>query len=241
MSGGTGRAAAQELALCFPCQVSLVIDVFSDVVCPWCYIGLTRLEQVIGKCVARRVLPTPPELRLHPFELAPGTEPGTDLKAELARKYGADPTSMFARVEQAGAEVGLKLHFGERPLTYPTLRAHTLLRHAAPRGIALALKYALFRSYFEQSGDIHDVHALDALAQQHGFVAGEGERLVLDASELAITRAELAEAQRLRISGVPFFIFDSRFAVSGAQPAAVFEEALRRMAKPEKASEPSRV
>jgi predicted DsbA family dithiol-disulfide isomerase len=204
---------------------TLEIDVFSDIVCPWCFVGSERLERVL------RTAPdaAPVAVTYHPFFLMPDTPPaGLDVQDYLRRKYGAEPRLLFARVEAAARDTGIALDLTKQPRSYPTLRAHTLLRHALDRGTQRDLTRALFRSYFLDARDISDVEVLSEVAGPHGFTAAQVRELLENPDELALTEAETKEAQRLGIRGVPFFVFNGRFAVSGAQPEAVFEDAMKR-------------
>lgn len=195
------------------------VDLYSDVVCPWCFIGSDRLEQVLAG--------TDVPVRYRPFLLDPATPPeGKDIPAMLRQKYGVDPRAAFARVEAAARESGLALDLSRQSRSYPTVRAHTLLRHAAERGTQRKLARALFEANFVDAKDISDPAVLIPIAAAHGFAADEAERLVADQVELAETLAEAVAASRSGIRGVPFFVFDGRLAVSGAQPIEVLRGAL---------------
>jgi predicted DsbA family dithiol-disulfide isomerase len=204
----------------------VTIDVYADVVCPWCYIGTERLEQVLAAHAG-----APPVVRYRPFLLQPDTpDDGVDIPAMLRRKYGADPQQMFARVEAAARDSGQTLDLARQPRMYPTERAHTLLRHAEARGTQRALARALYRANFDEGRNIADPDVLAALAADHGFTADEARALVTSPAELAATGAAVEDARRLGIRGVPFFVFNGRVAVSGAQPVAVLRDALTRSA-----------
>jgi predicted DsbA family dithiol-disulfide isomerase len=199
------------------------IEVFSDVVCPWCYVGSVRLDRVLAEEAE------PHRLTYRTFFLDPTTpESGTDIADMLRRKYGADPRQMWARVESAARESGLDLDLSRQRLQYPTLRAHTLTRHALARGTQRALVKALFEANFVDALDVNDVNVLARLGERHGFATDEVISLLRDDRELAATRAEADAALANGIRGVPFFVFDGRLAVSGAQREAVLNEALRR-------------
>ncbi len=201
------------------------IDIFSDIVCPWCLIGterLTRALDALGLGATARVT-------YHAFMLRPDTpEGGVNLQEELRAKYGADPRALFDRVESAARESGIALELSRQPRTYSTQRAHTLLRHAGPKGTQRALARALFEANFHEGLNISDGEVLRRLATAHGFSSEEVSRLLQDPDELALTRRESDDAHRQGIQGVPFFLFNDRFALSGAQPESVFREALQR-------------
>jgi predicted DsbA family dithiol-disulfide isomerase len=209
----------------------LSIDVYSDVVCPWCYIGSAHLDAALATLAAEDDVAAAVTYR--PFLLDPTTPPeGVELVARLRAKYGVDPRPMFARVEQAGRAAGLSLDFTRVGRTWPTVGAHTLLRHAAARGTQRALARALFSAYFDEGRNIGDADLLAELAARHGFTADEARALAADERERELTRCEAAAASARGIRGVPFFVFDQRLALSGAQPAEVLvaaaREALRR-------------
>ncbi|MDC0719466.1 DsbA family oxidoreductase [Nannocystis bainbridge] len=201
------------------------IDIVSDIACPWCFIGIERLERALAETGAEATV------TLHPFLLDPdGPDSGTDLRERLRQKFGGDPTPAFANVERAARESGIALDFAKVHMGYPTLRAHTLLRHSVAKGSQRALSRALFAAYFLEGKNIADPAVLAELAAPHGFAAEEVAALVGDARELAETRQEAEHAARNGVRGVPLFIFDGRTALSGAQPEAVFRETIRKAA-----------
>ena len=241
-----GRPAGSNAVLCAPAQPPLApagqashgggvsespaaagpaleIDLFSDVVCPWCFIGATRLERVL----AERGLGATTAIRYRTFILdADVPDAGKDLRSDLARKYGRDPAPMFARVEAEARSSGIPLDLSRQPMFYPTVRAHTLLRAAGPKGSQRTLALALFRANFLDGTAISDPDVLAAIASEHGFTRDEARAVVIDAAGLALTRQEGALAPRLGINGVPFFVFDNKYAVAGVQPEAVLHRAL---------------
>lgn len=200
------------------------IDLFSDIVCPWCFIGSERLSDVL----ARRGIEA--EIVHRPFLLAPSTPPGgTDLRDDLRRKYGVDAQVLFARAEAAAREAGIPLDFARVQRGYPTVGAHTLARHAAGPA-QRELVRSLYRAYFLDGRDVADPDVLAEIGGRHGVDEATTRRVVADPAELDRTRAEADEAGRLGITGVPFFVFDGRLAMSGAQPERVFDQVLDRLA-----------
>lgn len=203
---------------------ALAVDIFSDVVCPWCLIGVTRLDEALGSFpgLEARVV-------YHPFLLDPTTPPeGQDLRERLRAKYRADPERMFERVEQEARASGIPLDFSRVTRSVNTLRAQTLLRHAEGKGTQRALAKALFAAYFLEGKDVGDPDVLAAVASPHGFGVDEALGLVADDAELARTREEAAAAAQEGIGGVPFFVFDGRLAFSGAQPVETFRKVIAR-------------
>jgi predicted DsbA family dithiol-disulfide isomerase len=203
---------------------AIQVDVVSDIICPWCFIGARRLGQALASL---------PEVEANvvyrPFLLDP-TIPaeGTDLRERLRKKYNADPDTMFGRVEAAARETGIPLDFKKVTRTVSTIAGHTLLRHALDKGTQRALADALFDAYFLQGRDIGQAETLAELATAHGFTVDEVLALLRDDAELAATRSEAAEAARSGVQGVPFFVFGGRLAVSGAQPVSVLRGAIER-------------
>ena len=215
-----------------PC---ITIDLFSDVVCPWCYIGAKRLEQALAGMTNELTA----EICYHPFLLDPSLPPGgTSLPEKLRQKYGVDPKQLFVRVEGAARDSGLELDLSLQTMTYPTDAAHTLLRHAHAKCTQLALADALFRAYFVEAKNIADPQVLAVVAAEHGFDRDEALELATCATELELTREEALSAARGGIRGVPFFIFDGRFAVSGAQHVSILQAAMRKALECPTTSEP---
>jgi predicted DsbA family dithiol-disulfide isomerase len=203
----------------------LLVDVVSDVICPWCFIGTRHLNRALES------LPGPVETKVvfHPFLLDPDTPPeGADLRQRLRAKYGRDPEQMFATVEAAARSAGISLDFAKVRLTPSTVPAHTLLRHARERGTQRALAEALFVAYFLEGKDLGDAVVLSRIAALHGFDAREAALLVADGTELDKTRASAKEMARRGITGVPYFVFGGSVGVAGAQPPEVLREAMAK-------------
>src|SRR5687768_6461024 len=198
------------------------IDIWSDVVCPWCYIGKRRFEQALAEFPHRDEV----EVVYRSFELDPrAPEQGTESVVEaLGRKYGGGPAAgrqMVDRVTAVAADTGLSFDFAGAPHSR-TLDAHRLLHLALAEGgptLQAALTEAFLAAYFTNARSMGD-H--DVLRQVAGSVGLERARIdgVLSSEEFSDeVRHDLAEARELGISGVPFYVLDRRLAVSGAQPA----------------------
>jgi predicted DsbA family dithiol-disulfide isomerase len=204
---------------------TLAIDLFSDVICPWCFIGATRLEQALSGMAGE----VQAELCYHPFFLDP-TVPkgGASVPDMLRKKYGVEPKQAWARPEAMARESGFHLDLSLQPMMYPTAAAHTLLRHAHGKGTQAALAKALFHGYFMEAQNIGDEAVLAAIAERHGFTHAEALELTNSPTELELTREEAAAAMQGGIRGVPFFIFAGRLAVSGAQSVQVLQGTIRQ-------------
>jgi predicted DsbA family dithiol-disulfide isomerase len=199
----------------------LTVDFVSDVVCPWCLIGLTRLEQALDGADV--------ELRMRPFQLDASTPPeGVDLRERLRARYDVDPEKMFSRVEQTARESGIPLDFAKVRRWPSTLKAHALVGAAAEKGAQLALGRALFRAYFLEGRDVGEDATLLEIAAAHGFTRGDAAKIIGDEDALAAVRAEAGGLSAQGITGVPFTVFGGRLAVSGAQPVDAFRQALER-------------
>lgn len=200
---------------------SLTIELFGDLVCPWCYLGAHRLERVLAELdVADRI-----DVVHRPFLLRPSTPPGgLDVHAELRKRYG-DLDPLFARLVAEAESSGLALDPRRQPFAYPTLAAHTLLRAAEARGTQRALAVALYRAHFDEGRNISDPDVLASIAEHHGFVAAEVVELVTDPAELARTQAETRQASAAGITAVPVFVIGTQ-TLAGAQPESVLRAAI---------------
>jgi predicted DsbA family dithiol-disulfide isomerase len=205
----------------------LTVDFVSDIICPWCFIGFTRLEQALVQAGEETA-----EVTLRPFQLDPTTPPeGADLRERLAKKYGVDPEKMFGRVEAAARESGIELDFARVRRTPNTLKAHALLGAAQSKGTQRALARALFAAYFLEGRDLSDDAVLVDLGVTHGFTSEEAAAVLADRTAMDETRAEAAELAGQGIGGVPFTIFEGKLAVSGAQPVEAFQQAIGQARK----------
>jgi predicted DsbA family dithiol-disulfide isomerase len=204
---------------------SVAIDLFSDVVCPWCFIGSVRLEQALSGLGSE----VQAEVCYHPFFLDPHVpRSGVSVPEKLRKKYGVDPKQLWSRAEAAAQDSGIALDLSLQPMSYPTDAAHTLLRHAHAKGTQRALASAFFRAYFQEAKNIAEESVLADIAAQHGFSRDEALELASAKPELELTREEALSAAQGGIRGVPFFIFDGRLAVSGAQSTSVLQAAIRK-------------
>jgi predicted DsbA family dithiol-disulfide isomerase len=206
---------------------SIKIDVFTDVVCPWCLVGSARLDQAIARLPSDVVV----DVENHPFYLDPNTPAEGVVVADMLRtKYGRDPRSMWERVESEARKAGIDLDLSQQPRMFPTAGAHTLTRLARPKGTQHALANAIASAYFIEQRQINDPAVLADIASAHGFTRNEALAALEDQKALAETKAIAIDAARKGISGVPFFILGQKYALSGAQPQEVFDQALTQVA-----------
>ncbi len=197
------------------------IDIYSDVICPWCFIGKRRLERALAERPGLEVA-----FQWRAFQLNPDMPPGgMDRKAYLSAKFGgAEPAArVYDSVLTAAAGEGLGIDFDAIRRTPNTLLAHLLIRFAEPGAAQDRVVEALFDAYFRQGRDIGDKETLIAIAAEAGLDARAAGECLEDAGALAAVRAEDLRARSLGVTGVPCFIFDDRYALSGAQePEALF-------------------
>lgn len=196
------------------------IDIVSDLVCPWCYIGKRRLQKAL---TLRPALAA--EITWRPFQLNPDMPPGgIERQAYLAAKFGtaAHSERLHGAIAEAGAGVGIAFAFDRIRRTPNTRDAHRLIRYAAAEGRADALVEALFRAYFLEGRDIGDCTVLAAVAGENGLDAEEAQAWLDSPAEMEQILADDRSARRLGINAVPCFIFERHYAVSGAQEPEFF-------------------
>lgn len=203
----------------------LTIDVVSDVVCPWCYLGKRRLEKALAQLPDVDVT-----VRFRPFFLSPETpRAGMDRKAYLESKFGSVETyeGMAQRVASAAAEEGLTYNFRSVSRQPNTLDSHRLILWAGER--APEMKQALMEAYFRDGRDLSNPDTLVEIAAAQGFDADETRRRLAGDEDVANVEQSARAAAEAGVTGVPTFIFDGRYAVSGAQPPDVLAGAVRQI------------
>ncbi len=202
---------------------TLVIDVVSDVVCPWCYLGEKRLEAALAE------EPQPVAVRWRPYQLDPTIpDGGLDRRAYMEKKFGNGDRLKTAHdnLVRLGAEVGLPFAFDRIKRAPNTLDAHRLIRWSASAGVQPLVVDRLFRAYFVEGRDIGDRTVLIDIARESGLDAGLVEQLLEENADADAVRREIAEAQAIGVTGVPFFIFAGRLAIPGAQDSAMLRRAM---------------
>jgi predicted DsbA family dithiol-disulfide isomerase len=211
----------------------MLIEIWSDVVCPWCYIGKRRLEGALRDFEHAGEV----EVAWRSFQLNPDTPPGTAVPTldYLAGRFGPQATAMTARVADLAKAEGLDFDFGAA-LTVNTLDAHRLLHLAADLGVGDAAKERLLRAHFTEGADLSDHETLTKLLGEVGADASRVTEVLAGTEYADAVRADIEEARRLGISGVPFFVVDRKYGISGAQPQETFLHALRTAHAAEDAS-----
>ena len=212
-----------------PVAGQVKVDVWSDVACPWCYIGKRRFEIAVAD-LAREGAAVPVAVEFHSFELLPDTPAEfvgstTDLLVRVKGVPEAQARQMHADVSSIAAEVGLEYDFGIQQPTN-TLKAHQVLHLAKARGVQIEAKERLLRAHFVEGRHVGRDDDLADLGADVGLVRGEVLRCLQEGTYLDAVRADIRRARQLGIGGVPFFVIDGRYGMSGAQPPDVFARAL---------------
>ena len=210
---------------------SLRVDVWLDVVCPWCYIGKRRFEAGVAAFRAETAAP-PVAVTHHSFELMPDTPVEFEGSAvdQLVRAKGlpaAQVHQMHREVAGIAAEVGLDYDFASLQPTN-TRKAHQVLHLARDRGVQSPVTERLLHAHFVEGRHVGRDEELARLAAEEGLDADEVRGALADQRYEPAVDADIAEARHLGIRGVPFFLLDGRYGISGAQPAEAFTRALRR-------------
>ena len=206
---------------------TVLVEIWSDVVCPWCYIGKRRFEAALARFEHRDEV----ELRWRSLELNPAasTAGDVDLVTHLARKYQVAPaeaTAMVARITAVAADEGLEYHLEDARPT-GTFDAHRLLHLAADRRRQDELKERLLAAYCAEGRHVGDADTLVQLAVEAGIEAGEARDVLAGDAYTEAVRADEDEGHQLGLTGVPFLTVDRRVAAAGAHPADNLLELLR--------------
>lgn len=199
------------------------IDVVSDTICPWCYIGKRRLERALAASGGPHAL-----IGWRPFQLNPDMPvEGMEREAYLTTKFGSRERAerVYAPIVEAGREEGIDFAFDRMKRTPNTLMSHRLIRIAGKMGRQNEAVDGLFRAYFEEGRDIGDLTVVSDVARDAGMDRDEIHAYLETDADLDRVRAEDAFARELGIQGVPCFIIERSVVLSGAQPPDVFQQA----------------
>lgn len=208
--------------------MTIQVDIISDVVCPWCFIGKRHLEEALRR-VGEDV-----SVVWHPFQLNPDTPVEGDAYLPfLEHKFGgADPVRrIWDRTRQAGAQAGIDFAFERIAIRPNTLKAHRLIRRAQRKGHADSLVERLFIGHFQQGEDIGSTEILARIAAELGDDVAAVRAYLASDEDADEIQDEIVQAEGMGIGGVPFFIFNRRIGVSGAQPADVLVQAIQEASK----------
>ena len=202
--------------------VPIQVDFVADLACPWCYLGLVRLDR------ARAMRPDwLVRVRWRPFFLNPHMPPeGMDRAAYVRRKFGANSKEVYERIEESGRADGVAFAFERMPRTPNTTRAHRLILFAEEQGVADTVIRALFRALFQEGRDVTRPDVLTAVAVEAGLDRDAiSEFLASDRLERDVIAAH-EQAERVGIHGVPVFIVEREHAITGAQPPEILADLL---------------
>lgn len=211
-------------------QQTIVVDVVSDVVCPWCFIGQRRLDKALAAVPEVNV-----EVRWRPFQLDPTIpQQGRDRKEYMLAKFGSEEKlrEIHARIQPLGAAEDIDFDFDAIKVSPNTLDAHRVIRWAATFGgdVQNRLARRLFQLYFEEGKNVGDHAVLIEAAGEAGMDAPVVTALLATDKDRDAVANEVATASRMGITGVPCFLLESRYAVMGAQETATLADAIRQVA-----------
>jgi predicted DsbA family dithiol-disulfide isomerase len=207
--------------------VMIRVDIFADVVCPWCYIGEKRLQAALELRPELQV-----ERHWQPFQLRPDMPAeGADWQQFVDEKFGGmeQAGDMFSHVTQVGEELGIQFRFDRMTRAPNTVDAQRLILFATTRDLEWETVHALYYAHFTTGVDLNDMDTLVSIATQAGLEPDEARAFLESGDGVEVIQQSQQVANQLGISGVPFFIFNNQFAVSGAQPVEVFLQVLDQL------------
>ncbi len=205
------------------------IDVISDVMCPWCYIGKRRLEKALAMLPGIEV-----DIRWRPFQLDHTIpETGMDRQAYLRNKFGSDAEAaqVYEPVRAAGRAEQIPFEFEKIEVSPNTLNAHRIIRWAIAEGVQDEVVERLFQLYFIEGANLTDKQVLADAAVDAGIDRAVVEHLLAGDTDKAETQAEIARIQQMGVTGVPAFIIGNRYAVLGAREPEVIAQAIQEVAR----------
>jgi predicted DsbA family dithiol-disulfide isomerase len=204
------------------------IDIWSDVMCPFCYIGKRKLEQALDSFEHKNDV----EVVWHSFQLDPDMQPqpGTDIYGYLAERKGQSrewSVSMHKNMEQMAAKDGLEYNFS-KAVPANSFNAHRLIQLAKTQGLGDAAEERLFKAYFTEGKDINNTDTLQQIGMELGLSAVTVGEMLNSSAFATEVHADVQRAAELGINGVPFFVLNNKYGISGAQPASLFSDALQQ-------------
>lgn len=209
---------------------SIKIDIVSDIACPWCYVGKRRLESALAEWDG-----APVEVEWHPFQLDP-TIPaeGMSRKEYLINKFGSLERiqPMIDSLEMAGKELGIDFNFGQQTLSMNTLPLHQLLQVAGEEGFKDELKERFLKAYFEEALQLNDLDVLVNILKPYGWSKEKVAQIIADDTIAQKVKSDIAYYQQRGVTGVPFFVVNNSYGISGAQPKEAFLKVLSSLTAP---------
>ena len=209
-------------------QQSIKVDIISDVACPWCYVGKRRIEAAIKEWKG-----APIEVEWHPYQLDPTIpEEGMSRKDYLINKFGSLERiqPMIDNLEMVGKEVGIAFNFGQQTMSVNTMPLHQLLHVAGEEGFKDALKERFLKANFEDTVALNDIDVLADILADFGWSKDKVEQIIADEGIAQKVENAIAFYQQRGVSGVPFFVINNKYGISGAQPSDVFLKAFESVA-----------
>lgn len=209
------------------------VDIWSDVRCPFCYIGKHHFEKALEDFPHKEKV----QITWHSFQLDPTIETRPDFSTldyfvQVKKVTEEQAQEMFHNVQKMGADLGLKID-SNNSVVANSFRAHVLIQLAKEKGLANELEEELFKAHFSEAKNIDDLHTLLEIAVSAGLNQEEAEK-ALDSEEYAYAvKQDEMQAQQIGLQGVPFFVFNNKYAVSGAQPVKTFTEVLEKVWQPD--------
>tara|TARA_Y100000815_G_scaffold90487_1_gene79382 strand:- start:1119 stop:1772 length:654 start_codon:yes stop_codon:yes gene_type:complete len=203
------------------------LDILSDPICPWCYIGKANLDRALAAHPDHPFI-----IEWHPFQLNPGMPPeGMDRRTYLEAKFGGKENAVktYARIAEAAEEAGLMINFAAIERTPSTLNAHRLIHWAGIEGRQTAVVSLLFEAYFEKGLDIGDTEVLAQIAERAEMDGAVVRRLLAGDADADLIAARDAHARERGVDGVPTFILANQHVLVGAQPSALWEQVINEI------------
>ncbi len=206
------------------------LDLISDPICPWCYIGKARLQQALEAAKQQ-----PFDIEWRPFQLNPSmTTVGIDRREYLEHKFGKERAVQFyMQIAEAAEASGLTVHFEKIKRTPNTIDAHRMIRWARPEGVQTPFVNSLFRRYFADGEDISEHNVLIDAAREVGMDDELAARLLKTDNDLEEVRREDAGFREMGVQGVPCFVIGGRYVVNGAQEADMWNKVIEDVTKAE--------
>lgn len=207
---------------------TLKIEIWSDIMCPFCYIGKRKIEAALAEFPNRDAI----EIEWKSFQLDPTTtsQPGVSSTDYLAKRYGRDRSwaeEMHNNVASQAQQVGLEYHL-DKTVIANSFDAHRLSHLAKKHNLGNVLEELIFNAYFKLGKDLADHGTLTELGLEAGLPLTEIQAVLSSDQYGDAVKADIAEAQQIGVKGVPFFVFDRKYAISGAQPTHLFTETLEK-------------
>lgn len=209
-------------------EEKIKVDIVSDVACPWCYVGMKRLESALQQWKGAAV-----EIEWHPYQLDPTIpQEGINRITYLENKFGDIERTkpMTDAISDAGEELGITFNFGDKWLAVNTLPLHQLLHVAGKEGFKEVLKERFFKAYFDENLHLNSIDVLSKIMTEYNWDQQKVEDIINDDTIAYAVTQEIKHYQQRGVSSVPFFIINDKYGISGAQPSNVFLQAFESVA-----------